>query len=204
MARHRRRKCKLAQQICIAINRADLECILGSQLRAGFGARSAVRNHCCLYISTYSAQICSLREQSNSNLEAYWLASDLNSGMLRRGELSGRQVTGSCTLRMVRATSVGKRAASGVTSHVSAKRVGQDEKLAVGSTRQISTPTTWTHLLGPDCVSIGAGIKEGSAASETPSSASILLLFRLCYLQEFARAGQSIFSQSHCPTDETR
>ncbi len=62
-ARHRQTKCKLAQQICVAINRADLECILVSRLKAGFGARSAIRNHCCLYISTYSAQICSLREQ---------------------------------------------------------------------------------------------------------------------------------------------
>lgn len=61
--RHRRTKCRFAQHVCIAVNCADLECILVSRLKAGFGARTAIRNYCCLYISTYSAQNCSLRKQ---------------------------------------------------------------------------------------------------------------------------------------------
>jgi len=66
-AGHRWTKCKLAQQTCI--NGADLECILGSRLKAGFGARSAIRKHSCLYVSTYSAQFSSLRGHKHSNLE---------------------------------------------------------------------------------------------------------------------------------------
>ncbi len=69
--RHRQIKCMLAQQDCVVLNRADLNFIPGSWLKAGVGARSAKRNHCCLRVSTYSAQVSSLRQHKHLNLEAY-------------------------------------------------------------------------------------------------------------------------------------